>query len=139
MAKYVTDYCDRCKSCQQMKPSMQKPVGLLKPLEIPSYPWWSISTDFITCLPITLKGNDTLAVWVDRLTKYVALHPCKLTINAVDFAQATVDNVISKHGMPKSIVSDRDVRFTAEFTKQINLILNCEQKMSSAFHPQTDG
>ena len=67
------------------------------------------------------------------------LQLCKLTINAVDFAQLTIDNVISKHGMPKSIVSDRDVRFTAEFTKQINLILNCERKMSSAFQPQTDG
>ena len=122
-----------------MKPSMLKPAGLLKPLETPSYPWESISTDFITCLPVTSKGNDTLAVWVDRLTKYVVLHPCTLTLNAVDFAQLTVDHVISKHGVPESMVRGRNVWYTAEFITHIFLILTCERKMSSAFHPQIDG
>ena len=62
MAEYVTKYCSNCLSSQQMKPSQLKPAGLLKPSQIPMYPWQSISMDFITCLPVTAQGNDTLAV-----------------------------------------------------------------------------
>ena len=139
MANDVATHVTRCPSCQHMKPSLSKPRGLLQPLEIPMFPWQSISTDFITCLPQTAQGNDTLAVWVDRLTKYVIVQPCKLTITGPDFAQMTIDHVISKHGIPESIVSDQDVRFKSAFSKQLNKIYNCQLKMSSAFHPQTDG
>ena len=95
--------------------------------------------DFITCLPVTPAGNDTLVVWVDRLTKYVVVQPCKLTLDAAGFAQLTVDHIISKHGMPESFVSDRDVRFTSDFWTSLTKICGGRLKMSSAFHPQTDG
>ena len=71
--------------------------------------------DFIACLPVTAAGFDMLTVWVDRLTKYVILSPTRLTLNAEGFAQQTLDNVISTHGVPTEFVSDRDVRFTSSF------------------------
>lgn len=139
MAVDVTLYCKACTSCQLMKSSTQLAGGPLQPLEVPAFPWSSVSMDFITCLPISPSGNDTLIVWVDRLTKYVIVQPCKLTIDAPGFAQMTVDHVISKHGCPESFVSDRDVRFTAAFMQSLTTILGVQQKMSTAFHPQTDG
>lgn len=105
-----------------MKSFTQSPVGPLQPLEVPDFPWSSVSMDFITCLPVTPAGNDTLIVWVDRLTKYIVVQPCKLTLDTPGFAQLTVDHIISKHGMPESFVSDRDVRFTSTFWKSLNTI-----------------
>ena len=139
MANFVADYCTRCKSCQQMKPISVCHGGLLKPLPIPTFPWESISTGFITCLPVAAKGNDMLIVWVDRLTKYVVLQPSVLTLSAEGFAQHTVDHVIAKHGMPVNFVSDRDVRFTSNFWRTLNASLGTQLCMSTAFHPQTDG
>ena len=105
-----------------MKSSTVQAGGKMEPLEIPDLPWHSVSMDFITCLPVTPAGNDTLVVWVDRLTKYVVVQPCKLTLDAAGFAQLTVDHIISKHGMPESFVSDRDVRFTSDFWTSLTKI-----------------
>ena len=139
MADYVYAYVTSCQSCQQMKNSNTAPGGKLVPLAIPTSPWESVSMDFITCLPVTACGHDMLIVWVDRLTKYVILSPAKLTLNSEGFAQHTIDHVISKHGVPTELVSDRDVRFTSSFWESLTASLNTKLSMSTAFHPQTDG
>ena len=100
MAVEITDYCQSCKSCQLNKPNSTVSGAPLQPLEIPEYAWQSVSMDLITCLPTSPDGLDCIIVWVDRLTKYVTMQPCKLSIDAAGFAQMIVDHIISKHGMP---------------------------------------
>jgi len=139
MAKYVTNYVSRCASCQSMKPSTQAAIGPLNPLPIPNAPWESVSMDLLTCLPMTDTGFDTMVVFVDRLTKFCVAVPCKLDTDAAGFADILIDNVIAKYGVPCSLISDRDVRFTSIFFKTLMNKLNIKSGMSTAFHPQSDG
>jgi len=139
MARFIQNYASHCPSCQQMKPTSQKPAGLLEPLPVPAEPWSSISMDLLTCLPVTKDGYDTIVVWVDRLTKFCVAAPAKLTIDAPGFAALMVDAVISKFGLPDSIVSDRDVRFTGAFFKTLEVRLGTRLHTTTAFHPQGDG
>lgn len=104
--------------CQADKPSTQKAAGLLKPLQIPSRKWESISVDLITALPQTPRGNDAIIVFVDRLTKMTHLVPCKTAISSSEFAYVFLREIFAKHGCPKDIVSDRDPRFVADFFKE---------------------
>ena len=139
MFKFVEEYVHHCHSCQMMKSTNIKPAGLLQPLEIPQYPFQSVSMDLITGLPKTSNKFDTIVVMVCRLTKYVILIPTVEKLSAEGFAQLWVDHLISKHGCPESIVSDRDVRFTSAFWKTLNSLVGAEAHMSTAFHPQSDG
>ena len=95
--------------------------------------------DLITCLPRTRRGRDALIVWVCRLTKMVVVAPTQLTMDAYAFAQLTCDHVLSQHGVPQSFVSDRDTRFTSVFWQCLTARLGIKKRMSTAFHPQTDG
>ena len=95
--------------------------------------------DLITQLPETLHGNSAIIVFVDRLTKMVRLVPAATSIGAKDFAHAFTREVYSKHGMPISIISDRDPRFTSDFFRDFCRHLQIELHMSTAFHPESDG
>jgi hypothetical protein len=95
--------------------------------------------DFITHLPKSRSGWDALTVFVDRLTKMVRLHPGRSTDTAKDIALHLRNAVYRNHGIPKSIVTDRDPRFTSKFWKAFHELLKTKLLMSSAFHPQTDG
>jgi len=139
MAKYITTYASHCASCQTNKPTSQKTIGPLNPLPIPNEPWESVSMDLLTCLPETELGDDTIVVFVDRLTKYCIAVPCRLDIDAPGFANLLVNHVIAKHGAPLSLVSDRDVRFTSAFFTTLLKCLGTSAGMSTAFHPESDG
>ena len=93
----------------------------------------------ITQLPETLRRNSAIIVFVDRLTKMVRLVPAATSIDAKEFARAFISEVYSKHGMPISIVSDRDPRFTLDFFRDFCRHLQIELYMSTAFHPESDG
>src|SRR5262249_37741331 len=80
----IESYISSCELCQRNKDSTQRPGGLLTPLPIPSYPWESISMDFITHLPKSKSGHDAITVFVDRLTKMVHLSPAKSTNTGKD-------------------------------------------------------
>jgi len=134
----VRDFCRKCDSCQRNKGSAASPFGLLQPLPIPEYPWESVSLDLVTDLPIS-NGFDAVFVVVDRLTKYIILVPCNKTVNAPQLAQLFIDNVFRRFGMPTSIVSDRDPRFTGHFWKCFMSLLGTQLNMSTAYHPQSDG
>jgi hypothetical protein len=95
--------------------------------------------DLITQLPETLRGHSAIIVFVDRLTKMVHLAPATTSVSSQEFAQIFLKEVYAKHGMPKSIVSDRDPRFTSDFFREFCRCLEIEQNLSTAFHPQTDG
>ena len=138
MGRSVKDFVKTCESCQRNKSSRNK-VGLLQPLPIPDKPWQNISMDFIMGLPSTQRKKDAVFTFVDRLTKYVHLIPTTSTIDAEGAAQLYIQHVFSAHGLSKSIVSDRDPRFTASFFKEVFSLLDVKLKMSTANHPQTDG
>ena len=95
--------------------------------------------DFITSLPKTAAGHDGIFVVVDRLSKRVHLAPVSMTITAPQFALLFADVVFKHHGLPLTIVSDRDPRFTSEFWKSFTSLMGTRLNMSTAFHPQTDG
>ena len=95
--------------------------------------------DFVTGLPRTVEGYDTIWVIVDRLTKTAHFIPTKITYSLEKLAELYISNVVRLHGVPKSIISDRDSRFTAQFWKCLHRALGTYLKYSTAYHPQTDG
>ncbi|GJP34010.1 hypothetical protein CLOM_g18492, partial [Closterium sp. NIES-68] len=139
VGKDVQQFVARCDACARNKPDTQKPGGLLQPLEIPDEPWESVSLDFITDLPKTREGHTAILVFVDRLTKMVHFVPTTTDVSAEDTARLFVSHIFRLHGLPRVLVSDRDPRFTSRFWQEVTRKLGTKLKMSSAFHPQTDG
>ncbi|KAL0556559.1 hypothetical protein IC582_005073 [Cucumis melo] len=139
MKREVADFVSRCLVCQQVKASRQRPAGLLQPLSVPGWKWESVSMDFIIGLPRTLKGYTVIWVVVDRLTKLAHFVPGKSTYTASKWGQLYMTEIVKLHGVPVSIVSDRDARFTSKFWKGLQLALGARLDFSTAFHPQTDG
>src|SRR3954470_24330625 len=135
----VRHYVKSCDSCQRIKASQQSPAGLLQPLPIPSQPWEQVSMDFITQLPRTKSGFDAIVVFVDTFSKMVHLVPSRTTATAPDTAKIFFDNVFRLHGLPTSIISDRDAKFTSKFWQSLFRTMGTRLAMSTAFHPQTDG
>ncbi len=128
-----------CDKCQKNKNVTQRAAGLLQPLEIPAHKWTDISMDFIVQLPKTQAGYDAILVVVDRLTKMCHFIPTHTSVDAHGTAELFREYIFKAHGVPESIVSDRDTRFTGKFMTDLCKILGIQQKMSSAYHPQTDG
>ena len=139
MKKIVERYVRSCVQCQRNKSKNDKVIGLLNPLETPSEPWETISMDFIVRLPITKKGFDAIVVFVDKLTKRVIIRPCKVNDTAEDIARIYLDGVVREHGLSKHIISDRDTKFTSKFWRTFVELLGIKLKMSTSFHPETDG
>ncbi|KAL0551316.1 hypothetical protein IC582_010402 [Cucumis melo] len=139
MKSEVADFVSKCLVCQQVKAPRQKPAGLLQPLSIPEWKWENVSMDFITGLPRTLRGFTVIWVVVDRLTKSAHFVPGKSTYTASKWAQLYMSEIVRLHGVPLSIVSDRDARFTSKFWKGLQTAMGTRLDFSTAFHPQTDG
>ncbi|GJP33550.1 hypothetical protein CLOM_g18077 [Closterium sp. NIES-68] len=135
----VQQFVSHCDACARNKSDTKKPGGLLQPLEIPDEPWESVSLDFITDLPKTRDGHTAILVFVDRLTKMVHFFATTTDVSAEDTAKLFVAHVFRLHGLPRVLVSDRDPRFTSRFWHEVTRTLGTKLKMSSAFHPQTDG
>jgi len=135
----IIDFVRSCPECQQSKASHHRPYGLTSPLELPYAPWQSIAMDFIMELPLS-EECDQLWVVVDRFTKMAHFIPLpKTRKTAPDLAIAFAREVWKFHGLPTDIVSDRDSRFTSEVWKEFLQLLDIRPRMSTAFHPQTDG
>ncbi|MCO5600903.1 hypothetical protein L7F22_055020 [Adiantum nelumboides] len=139
MQQDVIKYVKACHSCQIMKASRQLPQGLLQPLPVPKERWESISMDFITTLPRTSKGNAQILVIVDRFSKMAHFIPCKKAASAPDIASLFVQHIFRIHGLPRSIISDRDPKFTGHFWTSLFKSLGTNLLFSSAYRPQTDG
>ena len=139
MKRDVVDFVSKCLTCQQIKAEHQRPAGLLQPLEIPEWKWEQVTMDFVSGLPKTVRGCDSIWVIVDRLTKSAHFLPVRVTYTLDKLAEIYVREIVRLHGVPKSIVSDRDSRFTSKFWKSLQNALGTRLKFSTAFHPQTDG
>src|SRR4030095_4114154 len=135
----IATYVNKCLTCLKVKAEHQKPSGLLEQPEIPQWKWEQISMDFITKLPRTSRHHDTIWVIVDRLTKSAHFLPIRETMPMTDLANLYIKEIITRHGAPLSIISDRDSRFTSRFWQTLQKSLGTRLNMSTAYHPQTDG
>ena len=139
VAADVRKFVTTCSSCQRNKVQGKKPMGLLQPLEVPTERWQQVTMDFITGLPATAAGHDAVLVFCDRLSKMVHFAACTTETDAPQSARLFRDRVFAVHGMPEAIISDRDTRFTSAFWTELMALLGVKHKLSTAFHPQTDG
>ena len=139
MRRDVEQYVKHCDTCQRNKPRNHKAHGHLQPLPVPGWRWESVSFDLIVKLPKTSRGNDSICVFVDRLSKMVHLAPCKESMKAPGFARLFVWNVYRLHGLPKTLISDRGTHWNNQFWHGVCELLGVEHRMSTAYHPQTDG
>jgi transposase InsO family protein len=139
MERDVRQYVRTCDSCQRCKPSNLKPPGLLRSLPIPTQNWEGIAMDFIVRLPMTAAGHDAILTVVDRLTKMAHFIPTTTNVTAEQAAKQFFAGVVRLHGLPKSIVSDRDSKFTSAFWRELFKLTGTSLDMSTARHPQTDG
>lgn len=139
LAGDVERYVTTCDTCQRNKHSKQLKPGLLMPLPLPEEPCLHWTTDAVTGLPTSAAGYDAIQVFVDRLTKLKRFVATRKTDGSAELADTTLRMIIGIHGMPKSLVSDRDPRITAQYWKELSHLLGSEVKMSTAYHPQSDG
>ncbi|KAD2805709.1 hypothetical protein E3N88_39086 [Mikania micrantha] len=139
MKKHIAEYVGRCLTCLKVKAEHQRPSGLLQQPEIPMWKWDQISMDFITKLPRTSRNHDSIWVIVDRLTKTAHFIPIREDYSMDRLAKLYVNEIVSRHGVPISIISDRDSRFTSRFWQTLQNALGTQINMSTSYHPQTDG
>ena len=139
MKRHVGDFVRQCLTCHQVKAEHQRLAGLLQPLEITEWKWEHITMNFVTHLPRTSRKHDVVWVIVDRLTKSAHFLAVQMTFTLEEFCRLYILEIIRLHGVPVSIVSDRDPRFTAQFWKSFQKAMGTQLSMSTAFHPQTDG
>ncbi|GKD29042.1 putative reverse transcriptase domain-containing protein [Tanacetum coccineum] len=139
MKSEIATYLSKCMTCAKVKAEYQKPFSLLVQLVIPVWKWESIIMDFVTKLPKTTSGQDIIWVIVDRLTKSAHFLPMKETDTMEKLTRQYLKEVVSRHGVPVLIISDRDSKFISYFWKSLNEALGTQLDMSTAYHPQTDG
>jgi len=136
--KDVDRYVANCHPCQRSRTGRHAPFGTLRPLPIPVRPWEDISMDFITGLPWS-DGFNAVWVVVDRLSKMRHFIPCRDTCTAVELADLFVNHVFRLHGIPKTAISDRGPQFVAAFWTALCKRLKIDKRLSTAYHPETDG
>ena len=139
MSTDVERYVASCDACQRNKPGQLLTPGPLMPLPLPDRPCQAWTTDAVTGLPMTKRGHDAIQVYVERLCKLKHFVASKKSDGAVELAACFVKTVVRAHGVPETIVSDRDPRFTAHFYAELTKLIGATLAMSTARHPQSDG
>ncbi|GKC77731.1 hypothetical protein Tco_1128505, partial [Tanacetum coccineum] len=135
----IVTYVSKCLTCAKVKAEHQKPSGLLQQPKIPVWKWERITMDFITKLPRTPSGYDSIWVIVDRLTKSAHFIPMNEKYKMEKLTRLYLKEIVCRHGVPVSIISDRDPRFASRFWRSLQKSLGTNLDMSTAYHPETDG
>ncbi|GJU75221.1 putative reverse transcriptase domain-containing protein [Tanacetum coccineum] len=135
----IATYVSKCLTCEKVKAEHQKPSGLLQQLEIPVWKWERITMDFVSGFPRTPSAYDTIWVIVDRLTKSAHFLPMKKTDSMGKLTRLYLKEIVCRHGVPVSIISNRDSHFTSNFWRSLQEAFGTNLDMSTAYHPQTDG
>ncbi|GJR61567.1 putative reverse transcriptase domain-containing protein [Tanacetum coccineum] len=135
----IATYVRKCLTCVRVKAEHQRPSGLLVQPKIPEWKWDNITMDFITKLPRSSQGFDTIWVIVDRLTKSAHLLPIRENDPLDKLARLYLNRIVARHGIPASIICDRDGRFTSNFWRSFQKASGTDNSMSTAYHPETDG
>ncbi|GJW95995.1 putative reverse transcriptase domain-containing protein [Tanacetum coccineum] len=134
----IATYVSKCLTCARVKAEHQRPSGLLVQPEIPQWKWDNITMDFVTKLPKSSQGYDTIWVIVDRLTKSAIFVPMREIDPMEKLARMYLKEVVTRHVIPVSIICDRDSKFTSNFWRSFQKALGTNLSMSTAYHPQTD-
>nr|GFA54573.1 reverse transcriptase domain-containing protein [Tanacetum cinerariifolium] len=135
----IATYVSKCLTCAKVKAEHQKPSGLLVQPKIPEWKWDNITMDFVTKLPKSSQSYDTIWVIIDRLTKSTIFTPIRETDPMHKLARIYLKEVVTRHGIPISIISDHDPRFASNFWRSLQNALGTRLDMSTAYHPETDG
>ncbi|GJU31424.1 putative reverse transcriptase domain-containing protein [Tanacetum coccineum] len=135
----ISTYVSKCLTCARVKDEHQRPSSLLVQPEIPQWKWDNITMDFVIKLPKSSQGYDTIWVIVDRLTKSAIFVPMRETDPMEKLVRMYLKEVVIRHGIPVSIICDRDPRFASNFWRSLQKALGTNLDMSTAYHPQTDG
>jgi Integrase zinc binding domain/Chromo (CHRromatin Organisation MOdifier) domain len=138
LKKEVTQYVAKCLTCQRVKIEHRQPPGLLQKIEIPKWKWEDVTMDLVVGLP-KIRHFDAIWVIVDRFTKSAHFIPISASYSPGKLAEVYIKHIVRLHGIPKSIISDRDPRFTSRFWQALHEALGSKLKFSTAYHPQTDG
>ena len=126
-------------TCQQVKAEHKRSARLLQPLEVSEWKWEHVRMDFVTHFPRTPRRHDVVWVIVDRLTKSTHFLAVRMTFTMEEFYRVYVYEIVRLHGLPVSIISDRDPRFMVHFWKSFQKAMGTQLLMSTAFLPQIDG
>lgn len=135
----IRRFVSECITCQLVKSEHHIPAGMLKPLPIPKWIWENITMNFVVGLPRSVRGSNAIWVIVDRLTKSAHFLPIKRTFSMTQYAELYILEIVRLHGIPFSIVSDRDPRFTSSLCKSLHSSMGTKLLFSTTFHHQTDG
>ncbi|KAG8474862.1 hypothetical protein CXB51_031586 [Gossypium anomalum] len=138
LKREVKEFAGKSLTCQQVKAEHQFPSGLLQPVKIPLWKWERVTMDFVSGLPLTPSKKDSIWVIVDRLTKSAHFIPVRTDFSLQKLAKLYVAEIVRLYGVPVSIISDRDPRFTSRFWQKLHETLGTRLKFSMTFHPQTD-
>ncbi|GJX06647.1 putative reverse transcriptase domain-containing protein [Tanacetum coccineum] len=139
MKAIIAEYVGKCLTCSRVKAECQNPSGLLVQPKIPIWKWERITMDFVTKLPKTSNEHDTIWVIIDCLTKYAHFIPTRETNSMETLTRVYIKEIVSRHGVPIFIISDRDRYFTSRFWRSLQSALGTQLDMSTAYHPETDG
>nr|GEZ99821.1 retrotransposon protein, putative, Ty3-gypsy subclass [Tanacetum cinerariifolium] len=139
MKRDIAEYVSRCLTCSKIKAEHQKPLGLLQQPEIPECKWKKITMDLVTKLPRISDGYDAIWVIVDRLTKSTHFLPIREDYKMKKLARIYINEIVARHGVPVSIISDRDGRFALHLWQALQEVLGTKLHTSTAYHPETDG
>jgi hypothetical protein len=139
MKKEITEYIARCMECQKVKAEHRHPVGFIQPLPIPKWKWEVVTMDFITGFPRTRKKHDSIMVVVEKIMKDAHFIPLNTTHKAPNIVDMFVREITQFHDIPKTIVSDRDLKFTSMFWKGLFKGFKTNLKFNTSYHPESDG
>ncbi|GKC00577.1 putative reverse transcriptase domain-containing protein [Tanacetum coccineum] len=135
----IATYVNKCLTCARVKAEHQRPSRLLVHPEIPEWKWDNIMMDFITKLPRSSQGFDTIWVIVDQLTKSAHFLPIRENDPLDKLARLYLNRIVARHGISASIIYDRDGRFTSNFWRSFQKALGTDISMNTAYHPETNG
>ena len=144
MRQRIVDYIKKCATCQQNKATRHAKYGHIQFRTPPTQPWDEVTMDFITKLPPSRDNtngivHDMILVIVDRLTKYAHFIPATERTTAEQLGYLILDRLVRYHGFPEIFITDRDKLFTSNYWKTLMATIGIKNKLSTAFHPQTDG
>ncbi|GKE24503.1 putative reverse transcriptase domain-containing protein [Tanacetum coccineum] len=139
MKAEIATYVSKCMTCAKVKAEYQKLSGLLVQPKIPEWKWENITMDFVTKFPKMASEQDMIWVIVDRLTKSAHFLPAKENDSMDKLTRQYLKEVVSRHGVPVLIISDRDGRFVSQFWQSLKEAFGTQLDMSTAYHPKTDG
>ena len=139
MKRDISEFVTKCLVCQRVKAEHQVPSGLLQFIRISEWKWDRITMDFVVGLPLTRRKHDSFWVVVDRLTKSAHFLPVRTDYSLDKLVELYIKEIFRLHGIPISIISDLDPRFTSRFWGKLKEALGTRLNFSTVFHPQTYG